>query len=124
MAMNPGTKTAIAVAAGTAAAALLFREGERVHDAGGEAYLSPWTKDVAAWGAGATLIWLGYRYKSFLIAFMGAGVAALHVAEFASRKHVKVPTMGEAFEGRIPLQDVGAAKYASDMRELEALGLI
>lgn len=121
--MNPGTKTALAVAAGTVAAGLYFREGERGIDRESNCtYLSPWTTDVAAWGAGATLIWLGYRHQSFLISFLGAAIATLHVAQFAAHKVVTRPSADELLAGQIPVYDRATVEQAEAARELEAEG--
>jgi hypothetical protein len=121
--MNPGTKTVLAVAAGTVAAGLYFREGERGITADQNcSYLSPWTTDLAAWGAGATLIWLGYRHESFLISFMGAAIATLHVAQFAAHKAITRPTLEQALSGQIPIHDLSAVEEAEAVRALEAEG--
>ena len=124
MAMNAGTKTALAVATGSVAAALYFREGERGITQDRCSYLSPWTTDAAAWGMGATLIWLGYRHKSFLITFIGAALATLHVAQFAAHKVAKRPTLEELMEGKFPIQDLDAYQQAQSVRDLQAEGLI
>jgi len=121
--MNPGTKTALAVATGTIAAGLYFREAERGITADQNcSYLSPWTTDLAAWGAGATLIWLGYRHQSFLISFMGAAIATLHVAQFAAHKAITRPTLEQALSGQIPIHDLSAVEEAQAVRALEAEG--
>jgi hypothetical protein len=121
--MNAGTKTALAVASGTIAAGLYFREGERGIPAGSNcAYLSPWTTDVAAWGAGATLIWLGYKHKSFLISFLGAAIATLHVAQFAAHKVITRPNMDEILAGKIPLENLSDYEQAEAIRALESEG--
>jgi hypothetical protein len=121
--VNAGTKTALAVAAGTVAAGLYFREGERGSTADQNCtYLSPWTTDVAAWGAGATLIWLGYRHQSWLISFLGAAIATLHVAQFAAHKAITRPSMDQILSGQIPVHDLSATEQAEAVRALEAEG--
>ncbi len=121
--MNPGTKTALAVAAGTVGAALYFREAERGISAESNcSYLSPWTTDLAAWGAGATLIWLGYKHESFLISFMGAAIAALHVAQFAAHKVVTRPTLQELMAGQIPVYDREDVEAAHMYAAIEGVG--
>jgi hypothetical protein len=118
--MNPGTKTAIAVAAGTVAAGLYFREGEKGIDRESNCtYLSPWTTDVAAWGAGATLIWLGYKHESWLISFLGAAIATLHVAQFAAHKVITRPSIDELREGRLPVYD---RELYDELERMEAAG--
>ena len=62
--VNAGTKTALAVVAGTGAAVLYVGASAREEASDGTTYLGPWTPDPAAWGAGAPLIWLGYRHQS------------------------------------------------------------
>jgi len=106
MQMNQGTKTALAVASGVGAAALAFHHGQKAESRGdGSEYVSPWAQEVAVWGAGATLIWLGYRHKSFLITFMGAAVATLSIAQFFKKKTIQPPTVHEFLDGRIPVYD-------------------
>jgi urease accessory protein UreF len=121
MALNPGTKTALAVAAGTIAAGLYFKEAERgIAKDANCTYMSPWTTDLAAWGAGATLIWLGYRHESWLISFMGAAIATLHVAQFAAHKVITRPTMNELLAGNIPVHDLTDVEAAHALAALEA----
>lgn len=85
--MNPNTQTALAVVAGTVLSALYFREGERgIPREANCSYLSPWTTDVAAWAAGAALIFIGARNESPTTSFLGAAIATLHVAQFAAHK--------------------------------------
>lgn len=121
MALNPGTKTALAVAAGTIAAGLYFKEAERgITQDANCTYMSPWTTDLAAWGAGATLIWLGYRHESWLISFMGAAIATLHVAQFAAHKVITRPTMPELLAGKLPVQNLTDFEAAEALVALEA----
>ena len=104
--MHAATKTAIAVAAGTLAAVLYVRADTHEQASDGRTYLSPWTIDLAAWGAGATLIWLGYRHRSPLVSFLGAAIAALHVASFVKHKRLVQPTLNELVNGEVPIEDV------------------
>ena len=121
--MNPGTKTALAVVGGTALAALYFRESERGIPAEANcSYLSPWTTDVAAWGAGATLVWLGYRHESFLVSFLGAAIATLHVAQFAAHKVVTRPTMSQLLAGEVPIENLSDVEQGAAIRALEEEG--
>lgn len=81
------TKTGLAVAAGTALAAFYFWDSERgIPRESSCTYMAPWTTDVAAWAAGAALIFVGHRNKSPTTSFIGAAIATLHVAQFASHK--------------------------------------
>jgi hypothetical protein len=87
VALNPNTKTAIAVVAGTVLSAAYFRESERgIPKESNCTYLAPWTTDVAAWAAGAALIFLGAKNESPTTSFLGAAIATLHVAQFAAHK--------------------------------------
>lgn len=115
MAMHPGTKTAIAVAAGTVGAGWYVRKAQSEGD-----YISPWTTELAGWGAGACLVWLGYKHNSFLISLMGAGIAALNIAQFAARKQLAQPTVLEALEGKIPVHDKDYADQIAEMGLLKA----
>jgi hypothetical protein len=124
MAMDPGKKTALAVAAGTIAAGVYFAESRRQISEDGKSYLSPWTTDVAAWGAGATLIWLGYKHRSFVITFMGAAIAALHIAELVTRKTPIAPTLDDVLARRLPIQDRDQHQQEQTLRELEAMGAL
>lgn len=118
VALKPGTSTALAVGTGVVFAGLYFRESERSYQEDGRSYLSPWTIDVATWGAGATLIWLGYRKQTFLVTFIGAGIATLAVARLATRKMPAEPTLGELVSGRIPLVDRSPALSTAELNLL------
>jgi hypothetical protein len=85
--MKEATKTALAVAGGTILSAWYFADSERgIPRESNCTYLAPWTTDVAAWAAGATLIYLGHRNKSPTTTFIGSAVATLHIAQFAAHK--------------------------------------
>ena len=83
----------LAAVAGTATAALYFNEGERGIPAESSCtYLAPWTTDAAAWLIGAVLLARGIQQNDPVIAFAGAAVATLHVAQFAAHKVITRPS--------------------------------
>lgn len=90
--MEASTKTGLAVAAGTVLAGVYFWDSERgISREDNCTYLAPWTTDVAAWAAGAALIFIGHRNGSPTTSLIGAAIATLHVAQFASHKVINRP---------------------------------
>lgn len=118
--MHPGTKTALAVVGGTVLAAWYFGQSEKgIPSESNCSYLSPWITDVAAWGAGATLIIIGHKNGSILTSFIGAAIATLHVAQFAAHKVITRPTAEEIMAGKIPVEDLSTVEQAGIFRALE-----
>lgn len=49
-------------------------------------YLAPWTTDLAAWTAGAVLLYRGWALEDSAISFIGATIIAIHIGQFAAHK--------------------------------------
>lgn len=81
--MNP----AIGAILGSALGALYFALSESgVPKTSNCSYLAPWTTDLAAWAAGATLLYRGWNLDDSLISFIGSIIIAIHVGQFAAHK--------------------------------------
>lgn len=77
----------LAMFLGTAAASAYFAVSERgIPKESNCSYLAPASTDFAAWIIGGLVAWRGVVHKDPLIAFAGATMATIHVAQFAAHK--------------------------------------
>ncbi len=118
--MEPATKTALAVGAGILTAGYFFKQEQAYREANC-VYLSPWTTEVAGMGAGAGLVWLGMRHKSFMISMMGAGLATLQLAQFVRNKELECPNPRQLAQGHIPVRDTASEAYTEQARDMGLL---
>ncbi len=81
--MTPAFATTLGLAAGVG----YFMEAEKGIPADSNcSYLSPWTTDAAAWLFGAVLVNKGFKHDDPMVAFIGATVASIHIAQYAAHK--------------------------------------
>lgn len=79
--------TATAVIVGSLAGAAYFVEGERgIPRESNCSYMSPASTDVLAWLGGAYLIHAGHQHDAPGVAMVGAAIASLHTAQWATHK--------------------------------------
>ena len=75
------------VLVGVAAGSLYFEEGEKgIPKDSNCSYLSPASTDAAALVAGLFLSYRGTELGEPLVAFIGAGIAAVHVRQYLHHK--------------------------------------